>query len=90
MRILYTGLRGRDLRAWASPGTMFFGGGRSRSDEVMVEKTILAAEIDMDLTHNVLPFLEPLYERFGVTGTAPGFVEAQLDQMRGQDFSKAP
>ena len=87
MRISYTGLQGRDLRAWASPGTIFHGGSRSRSDEVMTERTISAATIETNLTQLVMPFIEPLYERFGVTGTAPTFIDVELERMRGNDFS---
>jgi len=81
MRALYTGLTGRDLRSWASPGTVFFGGGRSRSDEAMLEGSASVAAIEANLVDPVLPLVSSLFERFGVTGTAPTFIEAELDRM---------
>ena len=86
LRALYTGLAGRDLRAWASPGTLFHGGGRSRSDEAMLEGSATVAAIDANLAATVLPLVASLFERFGVTGTAPTFIEAELERMRGNRF----
>ncbi len=83
LRVLYTGLMGRDLRAWASPGAIFFGeGGRSKSDEAMLEATAPVSDIDKNLAAYVTPIVSSLFERFGVTGTTSQFVESELDRMR--------
>ncbi|MGB8841616.1 MAG: hypothetical protein WCC64_11140 [Aliidongia sp.] len=83
LRILYTRLQGRNLRAWASPmSTDYFGGGQSRSDEVMLEGTAPVASVEADLAQYVLPLVGSLFERFGVTGLSAGFVEAELSRMR--------
>ncbi len=87
MRALYTGLAGRDLRSWASPGTAFFGGERSRSDEAMLEGSASVAAIDANLADPVLPLVSSLFDRFGVTGPALPFIEAELDRMRQNHFN---
>jgi hypothetical protein len=62
------------------------GGGRARSDEAMLETDVTVAKIETHLGECVLPLVSSLFERFGVTGTAIGFVEAQLDRMRSNKF----
>jgi transcriptional regulator with XRE-family HTH domain len=87
LRNLYTGLLGRDLRAWASPMSVdYFGGGRSRTDEAMLEGTAPAATVENDLCRYVYPFVSSLFERFGVTGISERFVSAELDRMRANNF----
>ncbi len=87
MRMLYTGLQGRDFRAWASPMSVdYFGGGRSRTDEAMLEGTAPAGEIEKDLGRFVYPFVSSLFERFGVTGVSEKFVGSELDRMRANQF----
>jgi transcriptional regulator with XRE-family HTH domain len=87
MRILYTGLLGRDLRSWASPlGHDYFGGGRSRSDEAMLEGIAPAGEIEAALDRFVYPLVTSLFERFGVTGITSEFIASELARMRSNDF----
>jgi transcriptional regulator with XRE-family HTH domain len=86
LRVLYTGLQGRDLRAWASPGAVFFGGARSRSDEAMLEGSATVSTIETNLAGPVLPLVSSLLARFGVTGTASSFVEVELARMRQNNF----
>jgi len=87
MRVLYTGLQGRDLRAWASPLSIdYFGGGRSRSDEAMLEGTAPAATVEAELGRYVFPFISSLFERFGVTGVSISFVESEIERMRQNNF----
>jgi transcriptional regulator with XRE-family HTH domain len=83
MRVLYTGLQGRDLRAWASPFSAdYFGGGRSRSDEAMLEGEAPARAIEAELGRYLFPMVSSLFERFGVTGISMSFVETELERMR--------
>jgi transcriptional regulator with XRE-family HTH domain len=90
LRALYTGLNGRDLRAWASPMSVdYFGGGRSRTDEALLEGTAPAAAIDRELASFVYPLVSSLFERFGVTGISSSFVESELDRMRQNNFGEA-
>jgi len=85
--MLYRGLQGRDLRSWASPMSVdYFGGGRSRTDEAMLEGTAPAGEIEKDLGRFVYPFVSSLFERFGVTGISEEFVGSELDRMRANQF----
>lgn len=87
LRSLYTGLQGRDLRAWASPMSVdFFGGGRSRTNEAMLEGTAPAGEVEKDLGRFVYPLVRSLFERFGVAGISEDFVSSELDRMRANNF----
>jgi transcriptional regulator with XRE-family HTH domain len=87
LRALYTGLQGRDLRAWASPLSVdYFGGGRSRSDEVILEATAPVANIEAELGRHVFPLVVSLFERFGVTGLSNTVVEAEIARMRQNNF----
>jgi transcriptional regulator with XRE-family HTH domain len=87
MRILYTGLQGRDLRAWASPFSIdYFGGGRSRSDEAMLEGTAPAEDVVADLGRYVFPLVSSLFERFGVTGLSETFVQSEIERMQKNKF----
>ncbi len=86
LRTHFTGLAGRDLRAWSSPGTPFYGGGRSRSDEAILEGSATLATINANFVDSVLPLVSSLFERFGVMGTAATFVEAELVRMRSNCF----
>jgi integrase len=90
LRALYTGLRGRDLRAWASPMSVdYFGGGRSRSDEALVETTAPVAAVEKELGQLVYPLVSSVFERFGVTGISPAFVGAELQRMRSNRFGES-
>lgn len=87
MRILYTGLQGRDLRAWASPLSVdYFGGGRSRSDEAILEGSAPAATVEAELGRYVFPFVTSLFERFGVAGVSMTFVESEIERMQQNNF----
>ncbi len=87
LRSLYTGLQGRDLRAWAAPMSVdYFGGGRSRTDEAMLEGTAPVGEVEKDLGRHVFPLVSSLFERFGVTGISEDFVRSELDRMRANHF----
>lgn len=87
LRMLYTGLQGRDLRAWASPHSVdYFGGGRSRTDEAMLEGTAPVADIENNLAGYVIPIVGSLFERFGVTGISDAFIVSELTRMRNNRF----
>jgi hypothetical protein len=64
----------------------YFGGGRSRSDEVILEATAPVANIEAELGRHVFPLVVSLFERFGVTGLSNTFVEAEIARMRQNNF----
>jgi transcriptional regulator with XRE-family HTH domain len=87
MRVRYTGLQGRELRAWASPFSIdYFAGGRSRSDEAILEGTAPADSVESELGRYVFPFVASLFERFGVAGLSEIFVQAEIERMRKHNF----
>jgi transcriptional regulator with XRE-family HTH domain len=82
MRVLYTGLQGRDLRAWASPFSIdYFGGGRSRTGDAMLEGAAPAGSAEAELGRYVFPLVLSLFERFGVTGLSETFVQSEIERM---------
>lgn len=88
LRVLYTGLSGRVLRAWASPMTdLFMEGGAARSDEAMLEAVVPVKEIQSNLATHLHPLIASLYERFGVTGLSVERVETELGKMRSNRAS---
>jgi transcriptional regulator with XRE-family HTH domain len=87
LRVLYAGLSGRDLRAWASPQSVdYFGGGRSRTDEALLDGNAPADAVRENLAQYVYPMIASLYERFGVAGISISFVESELGRMQGNHF----
>jgi hypothetical protein len=88
LRVLYTGLSGRVLRAWANPMTdLFMEGGAARSDEAMLETVVPVKEIPSNLATYLHPLIASLFERFGVTGLSVERVEAELEKMLGNRTS---
>jgi hypothetical protein len=88
LRVLYTGLRGRILRAWANPmADLFMEGGAARSDEAMLETVISVPEIKTKLATHLHPLIASLFERFGVTGLSVERVEAELNKMQSNHFA---
>ena len=89
LRAYYSGLQGRDLRAWASPMSVdYFGGGRSRTDEAMLEGAAPVSGVETDLGQYVYPMITSLFERFGVTGISASFVASELERMRANRFGE--
>ena len=64
----------------------YFGGGRSRSDDAMLEGTAPSGDIEANLGGHVYPLVSSLYERFGVTGISAEFVASELERMRSNHF----
>jgi transcriptional regulator with XRE-family HTH domain len=90
LRVLYTGLSGRVLRAWASPlSDLLFEGSSARSDEAMLEAVIPIDEIETKLAVHLHPMIASLFERFGATGLSVDRVAAELDRMKKNYFSSA-
>ncbi len=88
-RAVYSGLSGRDLRAWASPTSVdFFGGGRARTDDASLELSIPVAAIDNELATCLHPLVASLFERFGVKDVSLGFVSGELNRMRQNKFDE--
>jgi transcriptional regulator with XRE-family HTH domain len=82
-RVLFTGLTGRVLKAWANPLTdLLVEGTAARSDEALLEATIPAADIERNLAVYVFPLVASLYERFGVTGLSINRVRAEVDRLQ--------
>lgn len=87
LRVLYTGLSGRLLRAWANPmADLFVDGSAARSDEAMLEALIPVKDIQSNLAAHLHPLIASLFERFGVTGLSIERVEAELEKLRGNRF----
>jgi transcriptional regulator with XRE-family HTH domain len=88
LRVLYTGLSGRVLRAWANPmADLMIEGGAARSDEALLETSIPAKEIENNLAHYLHPLIASLFERFGVTGLSIDRVKAELEKLTANRFS---
>jgi transcriptional regulator with XRE-family HTH domain len=82
-RVLYTGLTGRVLKAWANPLTdLLVEGTAARSDEALLETTVPAADIEKNLAIYVFPLVASLYERFGVTGLSINRVRAEVERLQ--------
>lgn len=80
-RVLYTGLAGRVLRAWANPlADLLVEGGAARSDEALLETVAPAKDIEANLAAHVTPLIASLYERFGVTGVSPQQVAGEVER----------
>ncbi len=80
-RVLYTGLSGRVLRAWANPlANLLVEGGAARSDEALLEAVASATEIDANLAAHVTPLIAALYERFGVSGLSAQQVADEVER----------
>lgn len=87
LRVLYTGLSGRVLRAWSNPlADLMIEGGAARSDEAILETTAPAKDIPEKLAEIVHPLIASLFERFGVTGLSIERVHAELDRMQANRF----
>lgn len=87
-RVLYTGLSGRVLRAWANPmADLLFEGSAARSDEAMLETVIPISAIGTELGKYLYPLIASLFERFGVTGLSVERVEAEIEKMRNSRAS---
>lgn len=87
-RALYTGLSGRQLRAWANPlSDLMFEGSGARSDEAMLEAVVPMDDIETKLAQHLHPLVASLFERFGVTGLSIDRVAAELDRLRTNRFA---
>jgi transcriptional regulator with XRE-family HTH domain len=79
LRVLYTGMQGRQLRNWANPlSGMTLVGRPARSDEVLLEAEIPAESIKERLAEHLLPLVSALYERFDVEGLSLEQVRAEV------------
>lgn len=79
LRVLYTGMQGRQLRNWANPlSGMTLVGRPARSDEVLLEADIPAEGIKERLAEHLLPLVSALYERFDVEGLSMEHVRAEV------------
>ncbi len=79
LRVLYTGMQGRQLRNWANPlSGMMLVGRPARTDEVLLEAEVPAKGIKERLAGHLLPLVSSLYERFDVGGLSLEQVSAEV------------
>jgi transcriptional regulator with XRE-family HTH domain len=82
LRVLYTGLRGRQLRSWANPlSGMFLEGRPARSDEVLLEAEVPVAEMKERLAEHLLPLVSALFERFDAESVSLAFVQGEVARL---------
>lgn len=89
LRVLYTGLRGRQLKSWANPLSGTFMEGRpSRSDEVLLEADIPAADMKEHLAEHLQPLISSLFERFDAESVSYEFVASEVSKFIKNRFQK--
>lgn len=87
LRVLYTGLRGRQLKSWANPlSGMFMEGRPARSDEVLLEAEVPIANMKERLAEHLLPLVSTLFERFDAESVSPGFVQSEVARLMKGKF----
>jgi len=84
LRVLFTGLTGRVLRAWGNPlnGDLLLGSHPCRTGEALLQIAVPAASIEADLARHVVALATPLFERFGLASLSLDGVDAELARMR--------
>lgn len=88
-RVLYTGLTGRVLKAWANPlADLLVEGAAARSDEAMLETVVPASAIEKDLAAHIFPLIASLYERFGVTQLSLDRVRAEVERLQNSRIAR--
>lgn len=81
-RAVYTGLKGRQLRAWANPRrSLWVEGMPARSDEAVIEAIVPAGSMEERLNDHVFPMLVPLFERFGFVDLEPAAFAPELHRL---------
>ena len=82
LRVLYTGLRGRQLKSWANPLSGIFMEGRpSRSDEVLLEAGIPVRGLKQNLAAALVPLVSQLFERFDAESVSFDFVQNEVSKL---------
>lgn len=82
LRILYTGLRGRQLKSWANPlSGMLLEGRPARSDEVLLETEVPVADMKDELATRLLPLVSRLFERFDAESVSHDFVQNEVSKL---------
>lgn len=82
LRVLYTGLQGRQLRNIGNPlSGMTLMGRPARSDEVLLEAEFPAEGITKHLAEHLLPMAVQLFERFDVKGLSLSYVEGEVARL---------
>lgn len=88
LRILYTGLRGRQLKSWANPlSGMFMEGRPARSDEVLLETEVPIADMKAQLATHLLPLVSQLFERFDAESVSFDFVQNEVSKLLKGNFT---
>lgn len=87
LRVLYTGLRGRQLKSWANPlAGVLMEGRPSRSDEVLLETEVSVEAIKADLPAVLMPLVSQLYERFDAESVSYDFVKSEVLKLMKSRF----
>lgn len=82
LRVLYAGLRGRQLKSWANPlAGLFMEGRPSRSDEVLLETEVSVKDIKEDLPAVLTPLMSQLFERFDAESVSYDFVKSEVSKL---------
>ncbi|MDV3253684.1 helix-turn-helix domain-containing protein [Devosia sp. BK] len=82
VRVLYSGLRGRQLKSWANPlSGMFLEGRPARSDEVLLEADIPVKKLREDLAGVLVPLVSQLFERFDAESVSYDFVQHEVARL---------
>lgn len=87
LRILYTGLQGRQLKSWANPLSGVFMEGRpSRSDEVLIETEVPVKGLKDNLAAHLVPLVSQLFERFDAESVSHDFVQHEVSRLMKGNF----
>jgi len=87
-RAMFTGLGGRVLRSWANPlSDMLLEGHAARSDEVVLEATLSADDVEGKLPEHLAPLVRSLFDRFGIAGLSVKRVEAEVHRLLNSRMS---
>lgn len=87
LRVLYTGLQGRQLKSWANPLSGLVMEGRpSRSDEVLLEAEVPIKGLKESLAAHLLPMVSQLFERFDAESVSYDFVQHEVSRLMKGNF----
>ena len=81
-RVIWSGLLGRTLTAWANPRRTLFPGRRSRQDSVTSEIDTSVSRVSANLPEIVRSLTIPLYEIFDFFTPSPKMIQEELSEMR--------
>jgi len=87
LRVLYTGLRGRQLKSWVNLlSGMFLEGRPGRNDEVLLEAEMPVFQMKERLAEHLQPLVSVLFERFDAESVSPDFVAREVARLLKGSF----